>query len=358
MQQVNVGVIGTGWCGGIRAVACSRNPLVRELHIAEVNPERLIEMSEMVLPDTATDDWEKLLDNADIDIVMISATPETTHYPMAKAALEAGKHVLLEKPISLFLNEADDLIETAERNDLKFTIAYSQRFQGKQSLIKRSLDAGELGEPVSVLVSRHITRGLGDRIGKRIKLTPASMEATHDIDFAMWCLEPRKPVRVYCQPAFGHRKDTVGLPDTQMMIITMDDGVVVCVGAGMSLPENYPHFSTTWIEFVGTEGSVFVDDSHRDIVLNTAEKGVMFPLSTMPGEYVGDHTYHGPMERETNHFVEAVAYDHDVMVQPRLARTTMEIYLAADLSSDNNQVIELPMDEDTLRQAHAASVKQ
>ena len=48
MKQVNVGIIGTGWCGGIRAVACSKNPLVRELHIAEVNPERLIEMTGMV----------------------------------------------------------------------------------------------------------------------------------------------------------------------------------------------------------------------------------------------------------------------------------------------------------------------
>ncbi|NIR35886.1 MAG: gfo/Idh/MocA family oxidoreductase, partial [Actinobacteria bacterium] len=61
--------------------------------------------------------------------------------------------------------------------------------------------------------------------------------------------------------------------------------------------------------------------------------GVRFPLSTMPGEYV-DHTYAGPMERETLHFLEAVAYDRDVMVDPRMARQTMEVYLAADLSAE------------------------
>ena len=87
-----------------------------------------------------------------------------------------------------------------------------------------------------------------------------------------------------------------------------------------------------------------MDASHKDIILNTMERGVQFPLSTMPGEYV-DHVYAGPMERETLHFLEAVAYDRPVMVDPRLARVTMEVYLAADLSAERNQVVELPLEE-------------
>ena len=49
------------------------------------------------------------------------------------------------------------------------------------------------------------------------------------------------------------------------------------------------------------------------------------------------------MERETIHFLEAVAYDRPVMVEPRLARLTMEVYLAADLSVETGQVVELPL---------------
>jgi predicted dehydrogenase len=127
-----------------------------------------------------------------------------------------------------------------------------------------------------------------------------------------------------------------------MLMITMDDGVVVTIGAGWSLPPGYPNFSTTWIEFIGTEGALLMDASHKDIILNTMDKGVQFPLSTMPGEYV-DHVYAGPMERETLHFLEAVAYDRPVMVEPRLARLTMEVYLAADLSAERNEVVELPL---------------
>ncbi|ANW66147.1 oxidoreductase [Mycobacterium sp. djl-10] len=347
MDRINFGVIGTGWCGGIRAVAAANSALVDELHLAETNPERRAEIATLTNPTTVTDRWEDIIDNPAVDAVAVSATPETLHFPMAKAALEAGKHVLLEKPIAVTLDEADELIEIAETKNLKFTIGYSQRFNSKQAMIKRSITAGTLGDVSSVLLSRHITRSLGAKISGRTKLSPAAMEATHDIDFALWCLEPRRPVRVYSQNAWGVRRDTLGCPDTQYLVITMDDGVVVTVGAGMSLPPGYPNQSTTWMEVIGTEGAILADASHRDIVLNTVSQGVQFPLSTMPGEYV-DHVYAGPMERETTHFIEAVAYDRPVMVDAKLARVTMEIYLAADLSAERNQVVELPLSREDL----------
>jgi predicted dehydrogenase len=340
VQQINLGIIGTGWCGGIRAVTASRSQLVNELHLAEIDPARLAEMTAQTNPTHTTDRWQDIVENPDIDAVVVSATPEDLHYPMTKAALESGKNVLLEKPIALTLDEADELIEIADTRRLKLTIGYSQRFNAKQAMIKRSIADGTLGDVTSILLSRHITRSLGAKIGSRTKLSPAAMEATHDLDFAFWCLEPRRPVRVYSQNAWGVRKAMLGVPDTQYIVVTMDDGVVVTVGAGMSLPPGYPNASTTWMEVIGTQGAVLADASHRDIVLNTVAQGVQFPLSTMPGEFV-DHVYAGPMERETTHFIEAVTFDRPVMVDPHLARTTMEVYLAADLSAELNQVVEL-----------------
>src|SRR5713226_7270643 len=88
------------------------------------------------------------------------------------------------------------------------------------------------------------------------------------------------------------------IADTQWLTVTMDNGLSFVVGGGWSLPPGYPNFSTTWIEMVGTEGVVMVDDSHRDVVVNTVAKGMQLPLSTMPGEFV-EHTYAGPMAAET-----------------------------------------------------------
>jgi len=356
VRQIDVGVIGTGWCGGIRAVTAANSPLVRNLSIAETNADRLAEVTALTNPLVATSDFEEILTDPDIEAVMISATPETTHHPMTKAALEAGKHVLLEKPMALTLEEADELIEIAAQKGLKFTIGYSQRFNSKQALVKRSLRDGTLGEPVSVLISRHITRNLGDKISGRIKLSPAAMEATHDIDFALWALEPRKPIRVYAQAAEIVQKPKYGVADCMSIVITMDDGVVVTIGAGWILPPGYPNFSSTWMEFIGSEGALLMDDSHKDIVMNTMSDGVVFPLSTMPGEPV-DHVYAGPMERETTHFIEAVALDRPVMVTPVQARSAMEVYMAADLSAERNQVVDLPLVGAEAEQALAASVR-
>jgi predicted dehydrogenase len=340
MKQIKVGIIGTGWCGGIRAETCAASPFVSELHVAETNPARLKEIAGKTNLASATSDYRELLANDQIDAVIISATPETLHFPMAKESLLAGKHVFLEKPISVELSEADELIELAREKQRFFTIGYSQRFNPKFAFVKRSIDNGTIGEPVSALVSRHISRGLGNKISGRGKLSPAAMEATHDIDFVLWCLAPRKPVRVYAQEVRKIMKKTVDASDCVWIIVTMDDGSVFTIGAGWVQPPAYPNFSSTWIEMVGTEGSILVDDTHRDVVLNTMQKGIVFPLSTMPGEKVA-HVYAGPMEAETMHFLECVALNRKPLVTAEEARVVMQIYQAADLSALENRPINI-----------------
>ena len=341
MKPIGVAVVGTGWCGGIRAETLAGHPLVRELHVAEVRPDRLKEIAAKTRAKTATVDYRELL-SRDIQAVYISATPESLHFPMARDFLVAGKHVFLEKPVAVELSEADELIRLAK--NLKFTIGYSQRFNPKYAYVRKCIREGTIGKPVSALVSRHITRSLGQKISGRIKLSPAAMEATHDLDFLLWCLEPAKPVRVYSQANFGAMREAGAqdVPDTQWITVTMDSGLAFVVGGGWSLPPGYPNFSTTWIEMIGTEGAIMVDDSHRDVVLNTMGKGMQLPMSTMPGEFV-EHTYAGAMAAETLHFLEAVACDRPVLVTPEHARRVMEVYIAADLSAERNQPVALPL---------------
>jgi scyllo-inositol 2-dehydrogenase (NAD+) len=340
MKQINVAVIGTGWCGGIRAVTAAASPWVNELHIAEVKEERLKEVADATNPVTATTNYRTLLENKSIDAVMISTTPEPTHYPIAKESMLAGKHVFLEKPISLELWEAEELIALAKEKKLLFTIGYSQRFNPKFAYVKRSIEDGTIGEPVTALVSRHITRSLGKKIGGRVKLSPAAMEATHDIDFVLWCLAPRKPVKVYAQEVHKIMKGQYNVPDCVWIIVTMDDGTAFTIGAGWVLPPGYPNFSSTWIEFVGTEGAVMVDDTHRDVYVTTMQKGIQFPISSMPGEPV-NHVYAGPMEKETLHFLECVALGKQPLVTAEHAKMVMQVYQAADQSAESGRPVEL-----------------
>ena len=340
MKQVQVGIIGIGWCGGIRAETCSASPYVGALHLAEIRPERLKEVADKTGPATAAADYRILLENKHIDAIIISATPETTHFPMAKESLLAGKHVFLEKPMALELSEADELINLARAKGLLFTIGYSQRFNPKFAYVKRSIDDGTIGQPVSALVSRHITRNLANKIGGRIKLSPAAMEATHDIDFLLWCFAPRRAVRVYAQEVRKIMQATHNVPDCVWIVVTLDDGSAFTIGAGWVLPPAYPNFSSTWIEMVGTEGAIMADDTHRDVSVNTMKRGIEFPISTMPGEKVA-HVYAGPMEAETIHFVECVAKSRQPLVTPEHARMVMEVYQAADKSAEEGRPVDL-----------------
>jgi predicted dehydrogenase len=344
MKPIGVAVIGTGWCGGIRAETLAAHALVSELHVVDTNAARLSEISKKTNAKTASPDYKELLKRDEIKIVYVSSTPESTHYPIAKDCLMAGKHVFLEKPIAMTLEQADELISLAKNKKLKFTIGYSQRFNPKFAYVRKCIRDATIGKPVTALVSRHITRMLGTKISGRSKLSPAAMEATHDLDFVFWCLEPAKPVRVYSQVNYGAMRAMSGgdVPDQQWLMVTMDTGLSVVVGGGWSLPLGYPNFSTTWIEMIGTEGAIMVDDSHKDVVVNTVAKGMQLPMSTMPGEFV-EHTYAGPMAPETVHFLEAVVHDREVMVTPEHARMVMEVYMAADLSAERNEPVSLPM---------------
>jgi myo-inositol 2-dehydrogenase/D-chiro-inositol 1-dehydrogenase len=347
MKQVDVAVIGTGWCGGIRAEMLAKSALVDRLHLCDIRAERLAEVQALTGAATATSDYRDILNNPAIEVVYISTTPEPTHYPIARDCLKAGKHVLLEKPIALDLAEADDLINISRANNVKFTIGYSQRFNPKIAFAKKKITDGTLGNVVNVMVSRHLSRSLGKKIANRTRLSPAAMESTHDLDFVFWLLEPAKPVRVYSQGAYGYMKDLNGSFDCMWTTVTMDNGVVVVVGGGWNLPPSYPNYCATWIEITGTEGALILDDTARDHWLNTVSGGTQFAMSTMPGEHV-DHVFAGQMGPETIHFLEAVLMDRPVMVTPEHARMVMETYSAADISADRNEPVTLPLSNSAL----------
>jgi scyllo-inositol 2-dehydrogenase (NAD+) len=345
MQDIRIAVVGTGWIGGIRADNCAAHPLVRELHLADADSNRVQALAARTGARSWSTDYRELIER--VDAVIVSSAPETTHYPIAREALRAGKHVLLEKPMGLRLDEADDLIALAREAGVKFAIGYTQRFNPKFAYLKQSVVDGTLGRPVTAMVSRHLTRAIGNKIAGRGELGPAQMEGTHDIDLLLWWLEPDLPRRVYAQSTDGIMRQPHGLPDCTWMLVTMASGVTFTVGSNWNLPLESPGFSSAAIEFVGTDGAVFIDDGHRDLLVSTVQHGLSRPMSTMPGQHVG-HVYGGAMEAETRAFIDAVAFDRPVLVTPEQARRVMEVTLAADLSAELGRPVELPLQSEQL----------
>jgi predicted dehydrogenase len=146
MRQIGVGIIGTGWCGGIRAEACAAHPLVRSLHLAEIRPERRAEVAKATGAASVTGDYRALLGNREIEGIYISATPETTHYPMARDCLAAGKHVFLEKPMGLDKAQCRQMLDAANAAGITLTVGQVTRRMEAPRLAKEMVDNGEIGD--------------------------------------------------------------------------------------------------------------------------------------------------------------------------------------------------------------------
>jgi scyllo-inositol 2-dehydrogenase (NADP+) len=90
-------------------------------------------------------DNEAIIDSVDIDLVVV-ATPNDSHNPLAKAALLAGKHVVVEKPFTITTAEADELIAVAKKQNKILTVNQNRRFEGDYATIKKVIASGMLGE--------------------------------------------------------------------------------------------------------------------------------------------------------------------------------------------------------------------
>jgi len=141
---MKIGVLGLGYWGPNLLRNFLGNPEVTKVIGCDKELERLKFIKSRFPNIELMDDYDKLL-ASDVDAIAI-ATPVKTHYPFAKKALEAGKHIWVEKPFTASVEEAEDLIETAELRNLKIFVDHTFIYTGAVRKIKELVDSGELGD--------------------------------------------------------------------------------------------------------------------------------------------------------------------------------------------------------------------
>ncbi|RED55469.1 Gfo/Idh/MocA family protein [Cohnella lupini] len=145
MKPIRIGVIGTGSISESHLNAYSRNPKSVITAICDVNEERARQVAKKYGADKTYSDYRELLADPDIDAVSI-CTWNNTHAPISIAALEAGKHVLVEKPLARTVEEAL-LIEKAVRASGKLLqVGFVRRYDPNVQMLRRFADNGEFGE--------------------------------------------------------------------------------------------------------------------------------------------------------------------------------------------------------------------
>ena len=145
---VNIGIIG---CGGIangkHLPALKKLPNVRMVAFCDIIPERAEKAAkEYGVPEAKVfTDYKELLKLQDIEVVHV-LTPNRSHSFITVDALEAGKHVMCEKPMAINAAEAKKMVEAAKRTGKKLTIGYQNRFRPDSLYVKGECEAGTLGD--------------------------------------------------------------------------------------------------------------------------------------------------------------------------------------------------------------------
>ena len=144
-QELRFGLIGAGQIAWPSAKSINSHPGATVAAAQDLNPERLQKLCEANAIKAAYAASEELLADPDIDAVYI-AVPNKFHAPLAKAALEAGKHVILEKPFAFNHNEAVEVVEAAEKAGRVFTVGMNQRFNPDSLKVYQLAREGLFGE--------------------------------------------------------------------------------------------------------------------------------------------------------------------------------------------------------------------
>jgi predicted dehydrogenase len=145
MRVLKAALIGTGFMGKVHAENLRRLGTVEILGVAGSNAGRARDFGNSIGVQRTTGNYQELLDDVAIDAVHV-LTPNALHYPICRAALEKGKHVLCEKPFTVELREARELAELAGRSGRAHCIQHNLRYYPVVQHIRRMIEAGELGE--------------------------------------------------------------------------------------------------------------------------------------------------------------------------------------------------------------------
>jgi UDP-N-acetyl-2-amino-2-deoxyglucuronate dehydrogenase len=257
------GIIGCGWVAsahawGVRSLAADGVSLIG---VADQDERRAGDLAGRFGASMTTPDYRELLADSAIDAVSI-CVPDHMHHEVTIAAAQAGKHILCEKPLSLTLDEADEMLTACERNGVQLGLVMNHRYAPGNILARRAVASGGLGRPLiaSVLHASGLSgdpKGASPWRGRRRLSTGGvlSTQAIHFLDLLLWLGGPVTAVQAWtdllASPDQDH-EDTVGV------VLKMGSGALATLTATSASPI-MDDFTGTRIELHGTRGYMLLD---------------------------------------------------------------------------------------------------
>ncbi|WP_046371260.1 oxidoreductase [Flavihumibacter petaseus] len=240
-QSVKTGLIGFGMAGRVfHAPFVNSHNGLELIRISTSNPEAAALATSLYPKTVIVPDAQAIINDPDIELVIV-ATPNTSHVPLAKAAMEAGKHVILEKPFTITSADAEELINVSEATGRLLTVHHNRRFDGDFATVKKLLASGMLGRVAELKINYDRFRPELRPHAWREEDLPGSGIlydlGAHLIDQAL---------HLFGWPRTLHAEALIQRPggkvDDRFEIILQYDGVRVALSSGMLIRQPGPHF--------------------------------------------------------------------------------------------------------------------
>ncbi len=348
MPQLGFGIIG---CGGAAVPVCealAASPLTRLARVYDLNPDLARDLGERYRVPIATQINELYADPS-VEAVYI-AVPHDQLAPLARTVLEAGKHVLAEKPMALSLVEIDDLIALSEARQLKLGVFYEYRWATPHIKARELIQAGALGRliglQIQTLIDKPLTywqsglagRAIGSWRGQKAKAGGgvALMNSSHQFD-ALWYITGLEVTSVSAE--VGTLVAPVEVEDLAVVTLRYDTGAIGSLFAGAHIVGASP--GGEHADIYGTEGQIRLPDPYSpgslQVWLRNARKDMPGGLwHTIPCPEAPVYT------RAIEGFAHAVQTGEPTPASAQDARRVLAIILAIYQASAEGRRVTLP----------------
>jgi predicted dehydrogenase len=320
VTRLRVGQAGLGYWG--RNLARNFDDLTDLRALCDASEERRAEFAERYPDAKVTGDFDELLAADDVDAVVI-ATPVPTHFPLARAALEAGKHVFVEKPPAMRAAEMEELIGLAEARGLVLMPGHLLLYHPAVQKLKELVDDGELGEVLVVYGNRQ-------NLGKIRKDENALWSlGVHDLSVILYLIQEE----IVEAAAHGHAFLNEGVEDVVFCYLRFGSGKIAHMHLSWLDPHKMRRFTV-----VGRDKMAVFDDMDLDRKITVYDKAPEQPSDTY-GEWrtrTGDIfspkvSNAEPLRLECQHFLRLVEEGWD----GREMRDGLEVVRALELLTES-----------------------
>jgi len=350
-QKIGFGIIGGGAIGPFHAEAITNLPNTQIIGVCDKVEARAKDLAEKYNINMWCTDYHKLLENKDIDVVNL-CLPPFLNEEITLAAAEAGKHIIVEKPMAINITQADNMIAACRKAKVKLGVIFPCRFSKDIQLIKNTIDEGKLGK---LFMGSAYTKWFRTKEYYEIgawRKTWAEQgggalinQAIHAIDLLQWFMGPVDSL--------------YGFMDTVAHKIEVEDVVVAALrfkNGAMGVIEGstavYPGFPRR-LEICGKKGSIVlkVDDIELWAIMGSKIKIRGSLKEDYIDKRVGDASS-GPVYLSPEHhglqikdFIEAIREYREPLVNGEEGRKAIEIIKAIYKSAKSGKEVKFPLKE-------------